>query len=169
MRNQLVLSAIVLFSLSARAQDAAVDVTLFPAGSFTGTTSEVKGFAVKRGDAVEASNIAVSLKNLKTGIKLRDSHTQKYLETSSHPEALLVSAKGMNGKGEGVIRIKGIEKKIAGTYSVEGSMLKAEFPIKFSDFNIKNIAYMGVGVQDEGKIKISVPLKSDAKKVANSK
>lgn len=150
---------VTLFSLSALAQSATVDVTLRPAGSFKGTTNEITGFATQKGDTVEAKDIKVSLKNLKTGIKLRDEHTGKYLEVDKHPEAVLVSATGKGGKGEGTIRIKGIEKKISGTYKIEGSNLIAQFPIKFSDFKITGVKYMGVGVDDDGVVNVTVPVK----------
>lgn len=148
-----------LLTFSAFAQEATVDVTLSPAGSFKAKTSEVKGMAIQKGDFVEAQNIAVKLTGLKTGISLRDQHTKKYLETDKHPEAILVSAKGKDGKGEGVIKIKGIERKIAGTYKIVGDKLQASFPVKFSEFNITGVKYMGVGVQDEGVINVSVPFK----------
>jgi polyisoprenoid-binding protein YceI len=150
---------VTLFSLSALAQNATVDVTLRPAGSFKGSTTEVTGFATQKGDSVEAKDIKVNLKSLKTGIKLRDEHTGKYLETSKHPEAVLLSATGKGGNGEGTIRIKGIEKKVTGTYKIEGSNLVAQFPIKFSDFKITGVKYMGVGVDDDGVIHVTVPIK----------
>lgn len=153
------MTAISCFSTFAMAQEAVVDVSLRPAGSFKGKTNEVKGFATMKGDKVEATNVSVNLKSLKTGISLRDDHTKKHLEADKYPEAVLVSATGQGGKGEGLIRIRGIEKKIAGTYKIEGSTLKADFPIKFSEFNIKNIKYMGVGVDDEGVIHIALPVK----------
>jgi polyisoprenoid-binding protein YceI len=151
--------AVTILSLSAFAQEAVVDVTLRPAGAFKGTSKEVKGTAVQKGDTVEAQNIIVSLKNIQTGIGLRDQHTKKHLEVEKFPEAVLVSAKGKDGKGEGLIRIRGIEKKIAGTYQIEGNQLKADFPIKFSDFGISGVKYMGVGVDDNGMIHVSVPYK----------
>lgn len=148
-----------LISMSAFAQQATVDVSLRPAGAFKGTTTDVKGFAVQKGDSVEAQNITVGLKAIKTGINLRDEHTRKHLEVEKFPEAILVSAKGKDGKGEGLVKIKGIEKKVSGTYKIEGNTLVADFPIKFSDYNISGIKYMGVGVDDNGMIHVSVPLK----------
>ncbi len=141
------------------AQQATVDVSLRPAGSFKAKTSDVKGQVVQKGTGFEAQNIVVDLKNLKTGIDLRDSHTKKHLEVEKFPEAILVSAKGQGGKGEGIIKIKGIEKKISGSYKVEGSNLIAEFPIKLSEFQITGIKYMGVGVDDEVKLTVEVPIK----------
>ncbi len=145
-------------SMNAFAQSASVDIKLSPAGSFTGKTNDVIGSAEIAGDTVTAKNIKVRLANLKTGITLRDEHTRDYLKVKEHPEAVLVSAEGKNGKGSGLIRIAGIEKQISGEYKVEGNRLKAQFPLKLSDFNITGIRYMGVGVKDEVKLSVEIPV-----------
>lgn len=156
--------AIIFLGLNglAFAQEASVDVKLKPAGSFKGKSNEVKGFATLNGNTVEAKNIIVGLKNIETGVKLRDEHTRKHLEVEKFPEAILISATGKDGKGEGIIKIRGIEKPISGTYSIEGDKLKAEFPVKFSEFGITGIKYMGIGVDDNGKINVTVPLQKAA-------
>ncbi|WP_374000207.1 YceI family protein [Bdellovibrio bacteriovorus] len=147
-------------STAAMAQSVVVDVVLNPMGDFKGKTSDLKGEAIVKGDEVSAQNIVVNLKNLKTGVEVRDKHTQKYLETSKFPEAVLVSATGKGGKGTGKIKIRGVEKDIAGTYKVEGKVLKAVFKLKLSDFGISDINYMGVGVEDEITLNVNVPVKS---------
>jgi polyisoprenoid-binding protein YceI len=141
------------------AGEVTVAVTLNPMGDFKAKTSDVKGSAVVKGDEVTAENIIVNLKGLKTGVKLRDEHTQKYLETSKFPDAILVSAKGKGGKGTGKIKIRGIEKEIAGTYKVDGNTLNAEFVLNIADFKIKDVKYMGVGVEDNLTLLVSVPVK----------
>lgn len=150
----------LLFSLSALAQMAVVDVSLRPAGSFKVKTAEVAGFAERKMDHVEAHNIVVNLKGLQTGISVRDEHTKKHLQVEKFPEAVLVSASGKEGKGEGLLRIKGIEQKIQGTYAIEGKTLTAEFPLKLSDYKIDGVKYMGVGVSDDITLHVSVPLKN---------
>ncbi|MFS4457665.1 YceI family protein [Bdellovibrio sp. HCB2-146] len=150
---------VLFFSLTSMAQEATVDVTLNPMGDFKGKTSDVKGNATVKGDEVSATNIVVNLKNLKTGVELRDKHTQKYLDTGKFPEAVLLSAKGKGGKGTGRIRIRGVEKDISGTYKVEGKTLKAQFDLNIADFGIKDINYMGVGVEDKITLNVSVPVK----------
>lgn len=155
-----------LFLNSAFAEISAnVNVKLSPAGSFKAVTKDIKGKAIKQGGAVSAQNIVVELANLNSGISLRDEHTKnKYLEVSKYPSAILVSAKGENGKGTGIIKIKGIEKPISGTYKINGSELTAEFDLKLSDFGIKGIKYMGVGVSDLIKIDITVPVEEGSAK-----
>ncbi|HPI41898.1 MAG TPA: YceI family protein [Pseudobdellovibrionaceae bacterium] len=152
----------ILFTSSAFANKSQVKifVSLSPAGSFTATTSEISGAVSKLSDgSFEAKNISVQLKKLKSGMTLRDEHmTKKYLETDKYPEALLISATGKNEKGEGLVKIKGIEKKIQGSFQVLGSNLKATFNLKPSDFEIKGIRYMGVGVKDQIRVEILLPI-----------
>lgn len=138
-------------------------VKLSPAGGFTVTTGEVTGTAEKRGDLVRAKGIKVRLVGLKTGIDLRDRHTQKHLETEKFPTADLVEAIGKSGKGKAVIRVRGIKKQVQGTYELldNEQWLKATFPIRLSEFGISGIRYMGVGVKDEVPIEVLVPVATE--------
>lgn len=147
-------------NLFAADTEAIANVSLSPAGSFKAKSEKIKGEAVLKGDTVTAEKIVVDLKSLTTGIKLRDKHAkEKYLEVEKYPEAILTKAKGKGGQGTGRLKIKGIEKPVAGKYEIDGNVLKAEFPIKLSDYKITGIRYMGVGVDDEVTINITVPLK----------
>lgn len=150
---------LAVYSSVSFAQEAVVDIGLRPAGSFKVKSTEVKGVATVKGDVVEAQNVVVGLKNVVTGVGLRDAHTRKHLDVEKFPEAILVSAKGKGGKGEGTVKIRGIEKKVSGDYKVEGSKLLADFPIKLSDFGITGIKYMGIGVQDEATVHVTLPVK----------
>jgi polyisoprenoid-binding protein YceI len=143
----------------AGAPSAQVDIVLNPMGDFKAKTADVKGFATVKGDEVSAQNIVVNLKSLKTGVELRDKHTQKHLETDKFPEAVLVSAKGKGGTGVGKIKICGIEKDITGTYKISSDSLEADFPLMLSDFGIKDIKYMSVGVEDQVKLHVVIPIK----------
>lgn len=150
--------SVSLFSIPSLAQLATADIRIKPTGSFVLKSTEVKGNATLTGDTIEASNIVVGLKNVETGMPLRNEHTKKYLSVDKFPEAILVSAKGSGGKGEGKIKIRGIEKPISGTYTIEGDKLNAEFGIKLSDFEITGIRYLGAGVADDAVIKVTVPI-----------
>ncbi len=77
-----------------------------------------------------------------------------------YPEAVLVSAAGKDGKGSGILRLHGKEAKVDGTYSlISGNkFLKAEFKSKLSQFGINEINYKGVGVDDEFKVEVTVPV-----------
>ena len=157
--TKLILSSILIVSVQVFAQQASVDIKLRPAGSFTGKTPDVKGFATIKGDTVEASNIVVNLSKIETGVKLRDEHTRKHLTVDKFPEAILVSAKGKGGQGQGIVKIRGIEKPVTGTYKIEGDKLNAQFGVKLSEFGITGIKYMGIGVDDSAVVKVSVPVK----------
>ena len=136
------------------------DVSLTPAGDFKAKMDDVKGEAVQAGDSFTADKITVNLNSMKTGLPLRDKHgKEKYLEVAKYPEAVLSKASGKGGKGTGMLKLHGIEKAVTGTYKVEGKMLTADFPIKLSDFGIVGIKYMGVGVDDDVKIHVTVPIK----------
>ncbi len=143
----------------AAASEAVVDVTLNPMGSFKAKTGEVKGEAVVFGDTVKAENVIVTLRNIKTGIALRDKHaTEKYLDVAKFPDATLLQATGKGGKGRGRLKIRGIENEVSGTYKIKGKELHAEFQVKLSAFGITGIKYMGVGVSDEIRIHIVLPI-----------
>lgn len=140
-------------------QEVVVKLKLSPAGQFDAKTKSIEGKVTVQNDEVTAQNIRVPLNTLETGIKLRDDHMKdKYLDVKKHPYATLKIGKGKQGKGEGEIEIRGITKKIEGTYKIEGKTLSAEFPIKLSDFNISGIRYMGVGVKDEARVHVKMPL-----------
>ncbi len=148
------------FAQSARGS-AEADVTLTPAGDFKAKVSDVTGHAIIKGDSVQAENVIVKLKGITTGLSLRDKHArEKYLEVQKYPEMILVKAIGKNGKGKGRIRYRGVQKDVQGTYSVKDNFLTAVFPLKLSDFKITGIKYMGVGVDDEIRIQVKLPVKS---------
>ena len=152
--------AALFYGCVIQAQEAHVHLSLSPAGSFVGKTQEVQGEVETSDGGYSARNIVVQLKNLKTGIKLRDQHTQDYLETSKYPEALLIQAEGRGGKGSGELKIRGLIQKIEGTYTIDEKFLRAEFPISLEKFNIRGIRYAGVGVKDKALIKVVVPIKN---------
>lgn len=155
------LLTLALYSHFGHSQGSAeADVSLTPAGDFVAKNVGVKGHATQKGDMIEASNIVVDLRKIETGLALRDKHARdKYLDVKKYPEMVLVKAVGKGGKGKGRIKYRGVEKDVEGTYKVEGGFVHAEFPILLSEFNVTGIKYMGVGVDDEVKIRAKIPLK----------
>jgi hypothetical protein len=109
----LAFTVIFLSSIFSHAQTATVDITLRPAGSFKVKSTEVRGFATQKAGVVEAKNIVVGLKNVTTGISLRDKHTREYLEVEKYPEAIRLSAVGKDGKGEGSKKTPRVKKSAA--------------------------------------------------------
>jgi len=154
--------AVILLTLYLAKVDASsvqVKVTLSPTGSFVAKTGDVTGFATETKSIVSAKDVRVKVKGLQTGVALRDKHLLKRLDSEKFPEIILVKASGRSGKGTGVIKIKGIEKPISGTYKITNNICEAVFPLKISEFGIDDVSYMGVGVDDEVEISVSIPLK----------
>jgi hypothetical protein len=137
-------------------------VSLTMGSDFVAETHEVDGQVEKKGDLYIARGIVIHLKNLKTKIGLRDRHTQKHLETDKYPDAVLLIAKGKEGKGKAKIKFHGEEKIVSGTYTLlgGGKFMDAKFPIQLPDFGITGIRYMGMGVKDTVSIEVIVPVKS---------
>lgn len=139
------------------------DVALNPMGDFKAKVDGVKGEAIQEGDSVKAENVIFDLRNLSTGLALRDKHAkEKYLEVEKYPEAKLISATGKNGLGRAKISFHGKEKEVDGEYKVEGGFLLADFPLKLSDFGITGVGYKGIGVDDTVQVHATIPLKKAA-------
>lgn len=133
-----------------------VDIELSPAGSFQAKSNKVKGKVVTDGDKLVAIKLKVSVKSLKTGIDMRDEHLHKRI---SGKKIEIVKAEGKNGKGSGIIKINKIEKPFKFKYEKKGSDIEATFQLSLKEFEIKDINYMSVGVEDKVTIKATVPLK----------
>lgn len=161
MLKSLLILSVVFISQFGFAQQGSVKayVALSPAGDFVGTMKST-GAATLAGGKVSAKNIIVDMKSLTTGLDLRDDHAKnKYMEVSKYPEAVLVEATGENGKGTGKLRFHGKENPVSGTYTIQGGkILNAEFKIKLSDYGISDISYKGIGVEDEVKIEVQIPI-----------
>ena len=119
----------------------------------------------------------VPLKDLTTGIELRDKHMkEKYLQVDKFPEAIftiskidlpndffaqkkIFSAVPFAGK----INIKGVEKDIQGIADIDTTTnivdVKTEFKAQISSFQIDIPSYVGIKVADEVTIKTIMKLK----------
>ena len=75
-----VLFVSLVSSAIASTKNLSIDVALSSAGSFTITSSKIKGkvYFDSNGE-ISAKNIKVPVKTLKTGIELRDNHLKKSL------------------------------------------------------------------------------------------
>lgn len=139
---------------------AQVDVTLNPMGDFKAKTKDISGEAFLKKDEVYAENVTVKLESLSSGIALRDKHMkEKYLQIAQFPEAKLIKAIGKNGKGSAKIKIRDQEKIVKGTYKIENKELVASFNLNLRDFGIQDVSYKNIGVEDEVKITVILPLR----------
>ena len=112
--------------------------------------------------------LAVDLRTLKTGIGMRDRHMKEnYLEVEKGPSfgtATLEDIKidKLDGKTSfnATLVLHGERRSITGSATLErrdgGYRVQAEFPVKVSHYNISKPSYLGVGVQDEIRIKIAL-------------
>ena len=66
--------------------------------------------------------------------------------------------KAKSGRGIGQISINGKKKEIKFTYEKNNKKVEATFSLKLSHFGIEGISYLGVGLQDEVKLKINLNL-----------
>lgn len=120
-------------------------------------------------DLLVSGIIDVDLNSFDTGINLRNTHMkEKYLQTGQYPKAQLTMGKvalpaDWLTKGkldavpfEGILKLRGVEKPVAGTMSlasinnaVDGN---AKFKFKISDFGIEVPSYAGIKVTDEVEV-----------------
>ena len=125
-------------------------------GSFEITTSRIKGGKIKKvNDHYEVSDIYVPTKKLTSGIDLRDEHIHERIKNES---VIVKKATGKNGVGSGIIIIRDVEKEFSFKYEeLNDKFLKASFNINLKDFNIPNLSYAGVGVEDVIKLEVTLP------------
>jgi polyisoprenoid-binding protein YceI len=116
--------------------------------------------------------LSVDLRTLKTGIGIRDRHMRdNYLEVEKAPgfeTATIedIQIEKLEGKTtfNGTLVLHGERKPVSGSATIArqggGYSVEAEFPVKVSEFNIAKPTYLGVGVQDQIKIKIALTVTS---------
>ena len=125
-------------------------------GSFEITSNRIKGGQIKKnGDFLEVSDIYVPTKKLTSGIDLRDEHIHDRIKNEN---VVVKNAKGKDGAGKGNIIIRDVEKEFNFTYKVlDDSYLKAIFELNLTEFNIPNLSYAGIGVEDVIKLEVTLP------------
>lgn len=145
---------------------------LNPMGDFIASMKVIKGSVSLQDGKFKAKNIVVDLRTLTTGLELRDDHAKnKYLEVKKYPYAILLEAVGANGVGKARIKIRDKESIVSGTYKVSasGKIMKAEFKIKLSNFGITDISFKGIGVEDEARVEVVVPIVAGTTATATKK
>ncbi len=157
----LTLALALSFNVFAADKGINIDVSLSPAGSFQVKTDKVKGKLKEKKGMYQADRLYVKVKDLKTGIELRDDHMKKRILTKDPKSKKItvskVKAKG--GRGVGLIEIKGIKKKIKFTYKTSGKVMTASFKLNLDDFKIKDLKYMGVGAKNIVDVVANIPIK----------
>jgi hypothetical protein len=137
-----------------------IDVTLFPAGSFTITSDDIQGKGFRQGSLYQADKFSVPIESLKTGIDLRNGHMHKKLTgTSSEkiPQIVATNIQAKDSSGTADFTILGITKKTAFTFKDLGNnRAEAHLTLSLKDFGITGVSYLGVGVVDEVSLTITI-------------
>jgi len=116
-----------------------------------------------------------SLKDIKTGIGLRDNHTKRYLGTEQWPDASLTvdksaiktpdDGKKASGSVPGKFRLHGVTRDVKVAYSAErhGSeyTIEGHFSVNILDHKIEKPCYLGVCV--DTNVKVDAKFKLHAK------
>ena len=143
-------------------------------GGFEAKTEAVSGQVSLGADQPGAldGTLSVDLRTLKTGIGIRDRHMRdNYLEVEKAPGFETATIEDiqidkLEGKTtfNGTLVLHGERKPVSGSATIArqggGYSVEAEFPVKVSEFNITKPTYLGVGVQDQIKIKIALTVSS---------
>jgi polyisoprenoid-binding protein YceI len=115
------------------------------------------------------------LKDIKTGIGLRDNHTKKYLGTEQWPDASLTvdksaiktpeEGKKTSGTAPGKFRLHGVTRDVKVAYTAErhGSdyAVEGHFAVNIEDHKIEKPCYLGVCV--DTNVKVDAKFKLHAK------
>jgi len=150
--------ALAAFSFTALAGALKVKVTLSPAGDFAAQSDKARGFIEKKGAEYVADELTVSVGTLKTDIELRDKHFHERLG-GKDAKIVLKDAKGTNGKGTGTLVVNGKSKPVGFAFVEKNGQVSATFKVKPSDFGIKDVNYLGVGVEDEVSVEARFPVR----------
>ncbi|MBN22158.1 MAG: hypothetical protein CL678_12835 [Bdellovibrionaceae bacterium] len=160
------------FSIISSAAKVELFVELDPMGSFVAHSESVKGRAYQIGNGIKVQGLKVKMDSFKTGIGLRDRHMRdKYFKAKKFPYGYIV-AQGQDGTFKGSLTLLKKKVPIEGTYKIENKKVLAEFTCKISDFGIDAPLYLGVGVDNEVKVKGEMeisPLPTKQKKSVKSK
>ncbi len=149
----------LFLSTSLYAQSMNAQVELSPVGSFEVTTKTIRGAVHKKGDKLYAKNIRIPIRNLTSANETRDEHLKEKLEYKKNPNVVVEKAIGAAGKGNALIRLRSVTKKVPFSYTESGGKVDVQFKLNLKDYGISGINYMGVGVQDLVSISASLPLK----------
>ena len=136
-------------------------------GSFEAKTEAIVGELLLDADGKVTGALSVDLTKLETGIGLRDQHLQlNYLEVHKEPgfdraviEAVQIDRLNGSTGFTATVLVHGQRQQITGSAKVRDdagmTRVEAEFPLRISHFKIPEPAYLGVGVRDEIRVRVS--------------
>lgn len=131
-------------------------VSLKPAGSFNGVTEKVKGKISKTDKGFTSKRIELAIRDIKTGIDLRDEHLWEHLSFKTHSKATLTDLVASNGTGTATLEVNGVKQPININYKDNNGSVEATFAVKASSFNLPPKSYLGVGVSDDVTVNVKM-------------
>lgn len=158
--NLIVAAVLLTLSMQTNAGMLEASVVVNPVGDFVAEFKDIDGSAYADGDSYKADTFVIPWSKLSTGMSVRDKHAKDYFNAGKYPNIEIATALGKGGNGVAKVKMNNVEKIVKGTYVKDGNNLIAEFPVKLSLFNVNNINFKGAGVQDEVKVKVTVPIKA---------
>lgn len=147
-----------LISLQVSANEVSLEISLSPAGSFEAKTTKLVGKIEATKDGYTADKLTVLADDFTTGISLRDDHFRKYLKGEKKNNIITLSkVVAKDGTGTGTFNVNGTDKPMTFTYKkISPKKLEATVKLKASDFKFPDASYMGVTVDDEVVLKVSI-------------
>lgn len=143
-------------------------------GSFEAKTMALSGSVTRSADGQQAfeGTLAVDLRTLDTGIGLRNEHLRKnYLEVDNGPAFAVATLSDIvlldlnpdapRGKGSftGSLTLHGITRTVTGSLDIRragaGLRVKATFPVRLPDYEIRKPRYLGIGVDDTVRVEVA--------------
>lgn len=170
------LAGVAFIASSARADETlrvtsgeiAILCPLTVGGSFEAKTTALAGEVTPSAGGAVKGALVVELMKLETGISLRDRHLRNnYLEVQKGANFAVaklenIKVEKLPGKTtfRGMLTLHGQQREVTGTADVQqdgkGYKLTATFPVRVSAFQIPEPTYLGVGVQDEVTVRVSL-------------
>ena len=168
--RSLLMTAVLVFAGTALAgwTKTGDSVATFTGKGPAGFKIEGKTKSVDVKDDGKALTVVVSLKDLETGIDLRDKHMrEKYLEVEAHPSATLTvplnavtwPEDGKTAESDeknlpkGTFALHGKSKEISFKYKITNSggtyTVVGEAPVNFNEYDVKVPSYMGITVKPD--------------------
>lgn len=149
---------ILFLNANLAAKEISVYVTFSPSGSFKAVSEDFSGRVISKEGKVFAKKVKVRVKSFKTGVGLRDEHFQKHLKGKKHPQIYITNVSGEKGTASGDIYVAGIKKSIKMKYKIKNGLLLASFSLNTQDFKLKKVKYLGLGVNENVKISVEMPI-----------
>jgi len=137
--------------------------------TITGKGNGLTGEMTEDGEKT-SGKFALDLTSLSTDLDLRDEHMKnKYLEVAKFPKAMLtlpIEKLSDSGEIKAILKLKDVEKEIPVQYEISSEngnkIVKTNFKIELSDFNIEIPSFQGVTVAKT--INLDVEFKAISKK-----